>query len=340
MPANPGTSRSSLCTPTTSRSHEAEQMLDELAAARRGHVVEPAPDHVEAARRHPLGRVPDPDAVSPPWQAAASELCELGRDLESVGLDACPLGHARHQVTVCTADVQERLPRFDCFGDQGAGVLPTGGVAARSGSRLWRCRARRRRGRRELPSPRATPPRRARPPRRRRRSQPPPRQAPSFAASRLSSTALTNLTLLAGRIIALANQKGGVGKTTTAINLAACLAEAGERALLVDLDPQANATSGLGEKANGDLELRPARRRPASPRSRSRRAFPNLELVAGQARPRRAPRSSSRAMPTASATCARLARAVRATRYGYVFLDCPPSFGPLTVNALARCRHA
>src|SRR5207247_9557953 len=81
-----------------------------------------------------------------------------------------------------------------------------------------------------------------------------------------------------GRVYALANQKGGVGKTTTAINLAACLAEAGERTLVVDLDPQANATSGLGERANGssslDLLDGISLQRLAKPTR-----FPKLELV-------------------------------------------------------------
>ena len=81
-----------------------------------------------------------------------------------------------------------------------------------------------------------------------------------------------------GTIYALANQKGGVGKTTTAINLAACLAEAGEQALVVDLDPQANATSGLGERANGTSSYDLLDGAPLTELARPTR-FPNLDLV-------------------------------------------------------------
>jgi chromosome partitioning protein len=137
---------------------------------------------------------------------------------------------------------------------------------------------------------------------------------------------------VAGTIYALANQKGGVGKTTTAINLAACLAEAGERSLVVDLDPQANATSGLGERANGtssyDLLDGVALEGLARPTR-----FANLDLVPAKAD-----------LAGAVVELARrgdgeryLAQSLAGAREGYsfVFLDCPPSLGPLTVNALA-----
>jgi chromosome partitioning protein len=135
-----------------------------------------------------------------------------------------------------------------------------------------------------------------------------------------------------GRIIALANQKGGVGKTTTAINLAACLAEAGERALLVDLDPQANATSGLGEKANGvssfDLLDGAAIAEIARPTR-----FQNLELV--PARPDLAGAAVELSRHADGEQYLRGSLEGVRESYGYVFLDCPPSFGTLTVNALA-----
>ena len=136
-----------------------------------------------------------------------------------------------------------------------------------------------------------------------------------------------------GTIYALANQKGGVGKTTTAINLAACLAQAGEQALLVDLDPQANATSGLGRRANGVSTLDLLDGLPLAQLTRPS-SFPNLDLV-----PAKAELAATSVQLSALAGGERYlsdALAGDATDgYGFVFLDCPPAFGPLTVNALA-----
>jgi chromosome partitioning protein len=137
---------------------------------------------------------------------------------------------------------------------------------------------------------------------------------------------------VAGRVYALANQKGGVGKTTTAINLAACLAEAGERTLVVDLDPQANATSGLGERANGtsslDLLDGISLQKLAKPTR-----FPRLELVAS--RPELAGAAVELARRSDGERYLADALAGADEGYAFVFLDCPPSLGPLTVNALA-----
>jgi chromosome partitioning protein len=136
---------------------------------------------------------------------------------------------------------------------------------------------------------------------------------------------------VAGRIYAFANQKGGVGKTTTAINLAACLAEAGERALVVDLDPQANATSGLGMRANGTSTYDLLDGVPLAELAKPTR-FANLFLVPSR--------------PELAGAAVELSRREDGERYlaeslahvqgfDFVLLDCPPSLGPLTVNALA-----
>ena len=133
------------------------------------------------------------------------------------------------------------------------------------------------------------------------------------------------------RVYAFANQKGGVGKTTTAINLAACLAEAGERALVVDLDPQANATSGLGMRANGTSSYDLLDGAPLSELAKATR-FENLFLVPSK--------------PELAGAAVELSQRADGERYlaeslahaegfDFVLLDCPPSLGPLTVNALA-----
>jgi chromosome partitioning protein len=134
-----------------------------------------------------------------------------------------------------------------------------------------------------------------------------------------------------GKVYAFANQKGGVGKTTTAINLAACLAEAGERALVVDLDPQANATSGLGMRVNGTSSYDLLDGAPLSELARPTR-FENLFIVPSK--------------PELAGAAVELSRREDGDRYladalqhadgfDFVLLDCPPSLGPLTVNALA-----
>jgi chromosome partitioning protein len=135
-----------------------------------------------------------------------------------------------------------------------------------------------------------------------------------------------------GRIYALANQKGGVGKTTTAINLAACLAEAGEQALVVDLDPQANATSGLGERANGHSSYDLLDGAPLHELVQATR-FPNLHLVPAKRELAGAVVELARRGDGERFLAESLASGTE--RYRFVFVDCPPSLGPLTVNALA-----
>jgi chromosome partitioning protein len=139
------------------------------------------------------------------------------------------------------------------------------------------------------------------------------------------------------KVYAVANQKGGVGKTTTAVNVSACLAEAGERVLLIDLDPQANATSGLGMRANGASTHDLLDGVPLSSLAKPS-GVANLDVVMAKSDLAAAAVDLSTREGGERFLADALTGALEP--YSYVLLDCPPSFGPLTVNALAAADRA
>src|SRR5690242_7325860 len=134
-------------------------------------------------------------------------------------------------------------------------------------------------------------------------------------------------------VYAIANQKGGVGKTTTAVNLAACVAEAGYETLLVDIDPQCNATLGLGISKDAPKTVYDVMA--GSTTFEEVLIASSIEhLWVAPAGPDLAGATVELPRVAGSEMVLRDALAPIRDKYAFTLLDCPPSLGPLTVNAL------